>query len=559
MPIFDGRYQPHLQAHSYLYSQLKSKKDSQSQFQSQSQARSQMHSRLKFMRPALLRTSPAWLTRSSQVFREWGWLSLVASLLVLSACQSPKTESKESTQSNAPQSIETSFELTRENLKALEVKVTRAVELNEDHSNLDSYQASLNHFQVKVLLPLSSRQSRLYLLAAAPHPEPIEMQKQETPQGWLWTGDLSIPAQHRNRAYTVRVFLEQAHQRFEAAPLQLYRDIVIMGESRLEQSGLTPGENRVGRIFLGPDAKLITGSSSIRIFAQEMISAGAEWMSFSEEEAATPLEGQPGKHGGQISLQTHYFSGLLRAQMRGTRGAPGAPGKSYSDAETPPPALAGQNGLIVCRSHEIHFTQTINEILERYSPNSIVCSIERAPQNGKNATPGKPGGKGFQGLAGGDSGSFYFSSKESAANSQVQIQIKPGLGGASGAGGSGQKAGAAGAAGLFDVVFESSERRIGSLSSVNIFSHLGLQNLKIDSGKTTIVKHDFGSIAPPSTPVEVPIQRKLSIQDLAPQAQSGYPALDGESGPPGEIGRPGLSQTSCFSLHSSQTPVCQNH
>lgn len=185
---------------------------------------------------------------------------------------------------------------------------------------------------------------------------------------------------------------------------------------------------RYDRLVLKANSRLITQGLNVRFEVKELISEGAEILTFKPDQFA-PL-GENGRRGGNLEIIAEHATGSLDVVMQGEHGGKG------SDGASPDESLRGSKGAEGRRA----LYQTLG------APFYTSICTERA----KN---GEPGGQGLQGypgqggFKGGDSGTALVK-VGNGESFKVRFEKRPGQGGGGGVGGEGGPGGYGGEPGI---------------------------------------------------------------------------------------------------------------
>ena len=185
---------------------------------------------------------------------------------------------------------------------------------------------------------------------------------------------------------------------------------------------------RYDRLVLKENSRLITQGLNVRIEVKELISEGAEILTFKQDQYAAP--GENGRRGGNLEIFAEYAKGDLDVVMQGEQRRRG------SDGPPPDESLRGAKGAQGARA------------LWQYSGASFYTSIciQRAKDGGAGGQ-GQQGYPGQDGFKGGDTGAALVKIGN-GDNFKVRFEKKPGQGGAGGAGGNGGPGGYGGEPGI---------------------------------------------------------------------------------------------------------------
>ncbi|MBS1970059.1 MAG: collagen-like protein [Bdellovibrionales bacterium] len=364
---------------------------------------------------------------------------LITTTLVLTACSggtdSQKTLAKPEVKIEQP--IRTD---------GIEFKVARAVTLEEDLSNLEEFERSLNIYYIQIKIPKDLTGQ-------------LQIKKfSENARSYQYVNTSGVQYDGNQAVLVDAINLQDAKlatQKFEyqissngklLQPINfsIKPDLVIIGTVDLASLPLTSLDLDIGTLFIDTDSRLVTGGESISITATNILSNNGRIETLSEEYAGTSaIRGHTGKNGGDIVVKTNLLAGNLKFIMRGQKGGQGMDGIPVT--EVPPQAAPGRDSAdhAACDWSGLLVSPPVQALIER--PPHEHCS-QYCPQYARNGEPGAkglPGNKGNSGAQGGSTGTLNFSATK-ATRDQISVELIPGAGGEAGAGGPGGAGGAGG-------------------------------------------------------------------------------------------------------------------
>lgn len=181
------------------------------------------------------------------------------------------------------------------------------------------------------------------------------------------------------------------------------------------------------RIFLGPNARLVTEGTPFKILTQEVHSEGGRIETF--EKGTTAQKGFPGRDGGSIEIQAERAIGNLTVEMRGENGGDGL------DRKTTNIHLKGQKGD---KGADAKIEQVGSYWDGTFQIATYRCVSQ--PQPGQNGHPGLDGEKGGHGYQGGSTGRLVLKIIDKS-DFNINAVPDPGLYGRGGKGGRGGQGG----------------------------------------------------------------------------------------------------------------------
>lgn len=325
-------------------------------------------------------------------------------------------------------------------------KVDRAVNLQDDLLNVESFQSNLNIYTVTITIPNTIAQDlRIKKLHENSYTYQIldgaayQYGKDNvTVTDVIDLNEVTLNAQ--NYEYEI----QNEDKSLQPISFSIKPDLVIVGSRNLSDLKLTSLDIEVGTLFLDANASLITQGNSLSIKAETIISKDASIETFTEAAAAVASgRGQPGISGGDLKVTTNLLIGNVNIYMRGKKGGQGIDGLVVT--EVPPTAASGNpsSESTTCD----WFGLLVSEGTAFREPREH-CDRKCAAY----PTSGQPGAKGYQGkngnpgAQGGASGRIEFTAVK-ANQSKVNVKLIPGAGGEPGAGSAGGAGGAGGAPG----------------------------------------------------------------------------------------------------------------
>jgi len=323
----------------------------------------------------------------------------------------------------------------------------RAVELNDDFSNIDDVRDYLNNFTIKATLKYALDQNATFVCSKIIGGD--EVVKTEISAGSLSKAiNIKVGNNEVSANITCRVIYQE--QEIAIVNYNFTKSLLIDSETKLDDISLLITEKgyEVDRLIFLRGGVLITNGASFTMNANKLYSQDAFVQTFSIIDllGQTKNNGQkenlPGKSGGTITINSLRSTGKLTVNMFGQNG--------NDQAITPGPIKSMGTPGVNAVAETYHQVSTCPESnSRRILVDMAGCHATHSAENtpGSPATRGGDGENGRNGLAGnqgGNSGSFNLIS---VAENDLEIvfEAKAGTGGAGAPGGIGGLPGPGGA------------------------------------------------------------------------------------------------------------------
>lgn len=349
-------------------------------------------------------------------------LSLLTTAFLIAACSG----SSSSNQPLVPSAVKVNQPVRTDGIT---FKVERSVALEEDLSNLESFERGLNIYSLTIQIP--STLSKDLKIRKLLNGEPIQFLDESSyqySQDHVTISDLLDLKEQKLLTQNFEYEIESDSQRIQPVSFSIKPDLVISGSRTLSSVDFTNTDIEIGTLFIDSQSSLITEGASISVSAETIISKEGSIETFTEAAAAIPsTTGVKGKSGGNLKFATNLLVGNLNIFMRGQKGGQGAPVARRT--ETRDQAAPGQESSVGSRCMSwTRLAPPMELALREFPP---TCEIEVCS---KHATDGQPGLQGIQGhqgstgAQGGDSGTVLFVAAKSN-QSKVNVKLLPGAGG----------------------------------------------------------------------------------------------------------------------------------
>lgn len=364
-------------------------------------------------------------------------LSVLATILLLTACggSSPSQPLvSPAVKVNQP-----------ERTDGLTFKVDRAVTLQEDLSNLESFQSNLNIYVMTMTIPNSIAKD---LRIKKNVNQIIDSSAYQYGEDSVTVTDLIDMSEVKLIEQNYEYEIENDGKSLQPVSFSIKPDLVIIGSRTLTDVKVTSLDIEVGALFLDANASLITDGTSISIKAETIISKDASIETFAAETVSEPAaKGKRGDSGGNLKITTNLLIGNINVFMRGKKGGAGIDGIAIT--EIPAQAASGQDSGSNDFCFDYEFRAPIFErALREIPPRCVGRACSTPATNGQPGAKGVRGNDGQPGAPGGDSGIFEIIAIKSSNQNKVNVNLLPGVGGDAGvpsAGGTGGAGGAGGA------------------------------------------------------------------------------------------------------------------
>ena len=374
---------------------------------------------------------------------------------MLASCGSKQSGSPASPAAEVNQ-VDTSTKKDTEIVKSgdFSFEKSRAVEMNDDFSNLDEVREKLNVFKIKVNLPKPFEQDAKFSCYKM-------VNQDQVTTGIISAGSLSktlevgLDSKQVDTEISCRVVY--LNQEVGVVEYNLPKSLLIEAPTKLSSNPLVKTDDtyHVDRIIMTRDGVLITDGQSFTMSVNQFYSDDGVIKTFVDSDALEPLHNGEGKAGGNITFFSQKSIGKLNVAMIGQNGADQIIelGKNMNipAADSSFDALDTLTSEVCFGSSDHYIVKLNNNTKTNVSekgflpPSHEHCTLHTDRQ-GHSALAGKKGAKGSPGLdgnQGGDTGRMDFISDD-GSNFDISFTVRAGKGGLGGLGGLGSDGGPGG-------------------------------------------------------------------------------------------------------------------
>lgn len=328
-------------------------------------------------------------------------------------------------------------------------KVERSVTLEEDLSNLESFESGLNIYKVTIRVPAALAQDlkvgKNHQDQNKPSSHPLDSSSFEYDKDGVTISDAidlnGTSLSLQNFEYEI----ENSGQELQPLRFSIKPDLIVnTSQKTISELKLQDLRIDVGTLYIDRESSLITEGESISINAETIISNEGTIATLSEEKVAQPADqGFAGKNGGDLKISTNLLVGNINLIMRGQKGGKGIDGAPVTTVKTPGAPGRDSSQGITCIRDLLLIDRTLRE--EPIDRCRWQCAL--FPTSGQPGVKGDRGNDAQPGMQGGATGTVEFVATKSK-NNKVSLTLIPGAGGDPGTpsqGGPGSLGGAAGA------------------------------------------------------------------------------------------------------------------